>query len=196
MSVAGISSTALTQTLAAPQSTPGSSQTTSTWQAYIKERHPEVVALGEALQSGNLSAAEQAYNNLVALGNTLPGDNPFVRSDRALDFNAIGGALANGNLGQAQQAFAQLRATFGQKLPPVQGSSGASPDAVVTLSSSGVAPAASGAVPEIVPNQISPNEVAANGVAPNPGISNGSSLESILNLLSSGQSSNGVNTLA
>lgn len=136
MSVAGISSSALSQTLSAQQTTPASSSSTNSWKAYIKERHSDVVALDQALQSGNLSAAEQAYNNLVALGNTLPGDNPFVRSDRALDFNAIGGALANGNLAQAQQAFTTLRDSFREKLPPIQNPPNSSPDAVISLSGS------------------------------------------------------------
>jgi hypothetical protein len=89
------------------------------WQKYINERRPEVQQLNDALKSGDLAAAQQAYNNLVALGNTvLHKDNPFVRSDRSLDFNAIGGALQNGDLAGAQQAFAALESTFGQKLPP------------------------------------------------------------------------------
>ena len=75
--------------------------------------------LKDALQSGNLAAAQQDYSNLVALGNNVLGkDNPFIRSDRALDFNAIGGALQNGDLAGAQQAFAALENTFQQKLPP------------------------------------------------------------------------------
>ena len=89
------------------------------WQKYINERRPEVQQLNDALKSGDLAAAQQAYNNLVALGNTvLHKDNPFLRPDRGLDFNAIGGALQNGDLAGAQQAFAALESTFGQKLPP------------------------------------------------------------------------------
>jgi len=122
-----------TQTLSAQQLGGATSSSGGTWKAYIKERHADVVALGDALQSGDLSGAQQAYNKLVTLGNTLSGDNPFIRSDRALDFNAIGGALANGNLSQAQQAFTTLRDTFAQKLPPV--GTPPSPDAVVKLSS-------------------------------------------------------------
>jgi hypothetical protein len=88
------------------------------WQKYLDERRPEVQQLKDALKSGDLSAAEQAYNNLVALGNNvLHKDNPFLRSDRALDFNAIGGALQNGDLAGAQQAFAALQSTFHRKLP-------------------------------------------------------------------------------
>ncbi len=107
-------------------------------QAYFKERQPEILQLNEALKSGNLAAAQQAYNNLVALGkNVLHKDNPFLRSDRGLDFNAIGGALQNGDLAGAQQAFAALESTFGQKLPPAASAGAApssSPAAIVQLS--------------------------------------------------------------
>jgi hypothetical protein len=98
--------------------TPASTSAESTFlQKYYKERQPDVLQLNEALKSGNLSAAEQAYNNLVALGNNvLHNGNPFLRSDRALDFNAIGGALQNGDLAGAQKAFAALESTF--KQPP------------------------------------------------------------------------------
>lgn len=88
-------------------------------QTYFKERRPEIQQLGEDLKSGNVAAAQQDYNNLVALGNNvLHKDNPFLRADRGLDFNAIGGALQNGDLAGAQQAFAALQSTFGQKLTP------------------------------------------------------------------------------
>ncbi len=91
---------------------------TDFWKQYLSERRPEVQQLDDALKSGNLADAQKAYNNLVALGNTvLHKDNPFVRSDRSLDFNAIGGALQNGDLAGAQQAFAALESTFKQPSP-------------------------------------------------------------------------------
>jgi hypothetical protein len=109
--------------------TGASASVTTFWQKYISERRPEVQQLDTALKSGDLKAAEQAYNNLVSLGNTVLGkDNPFTRSDRALDFNAIGGALQNGDLAGAQQAFAALESTF--KLPPTSASLNGPPVAV------------------------------------------------------------------
>ena len=103
-------------------------------QTYFKERHAELQQLNKALQSGDLAAAQQDYNKLVALGNdVLHKDNPFLRSDRALDFNAIGRALENGDLSGAQQAFAALQSTFEQKLPPAANPAG-SPATVVSLS--------------------------------------------------------------
>jgi hypothetical protein len=91
---------------------------TDFWKKYTSERRPEVEQLNDALKSGDLAAAQQAYNNLVALGNkVLHKDNPFVRSDRSSDFNAIGAALKSGDLTGAQQAFAALEATFTQPPP-------------------------------------------------------------------------------
>ena len=105
-------------------------------QTYFKERRPEVQQLGKDLKSGNFAAAQQDYNNLVALGNNvLHKDNPFLRSDRGLDFNAIGGALQNGDLAGAQQAYAALESTYLHK----PASTTASPAAAT-------APAASGAI--------------------------------------------------
>src|ERR1700733_2520982 len=105
-----------------PQPSPAASPATSAstfWQKYLSERRPEVQQLKDALQSGDIAAAQQDYRNLVALGNDVLGkDNPFLRSDRALDFDAVGGALQNGDLAGAQQAFATLENTFHRKLPP------------------------------------------------------------------------------
>src|SRR5271169_4468323 len=102
MSAISLSSLALSQPLS-PTSTAPTGPNSTFWQKYLNERRPDVQQLKDALKSGNLSAAEQAYNNLVALGNNvLHRDNPFVRSDRALDFNAVGGALQNGDLAGAQ----------------------------------------------------------------------------------------------
>jgi hypothetical protein len=101
-----------------PLSTTSSTPVTS-WQTYVKERQPELQKLNEALKSGDLAAAQQDYNNLVALGkNVIHKDNPFLRSDRALDFDAIGGALQNGDLAGARRAVAALESTFQQKKVP------------------------------------------------------------------------------
>lgn len=102
-----------------PQPLPAAPPATTFWQKYLSERRPEVQQLKDALQSGDIAAAQQDYKNLVALRNNVLGkDNPFVRPDRALDFNAIGGALQNGDLAGAQQAFATLESSFQHKLPP------------------------------------------------------------------------------
>ena len=89
--------------------------------AYFKERNSDVQQLNQALKSGDLATAQQDYSKIVALGNHLiQRDNPFFRSNRALDFNAIGGALQNGDLAGARQAYDALQDTYGgKKVPPV-----------------------------------------------------------------------------
>ena len=84
---------------------------------YFKQRNADVQQLAEALKSGDLSAAQQDYTDIVALGNKeLHRDNPFLRPDRGQDFDAIGGALENGDLAGARQALLSLENTY--KLPP------------------------------------------------------------------------------
>jgi hypothetical protein len=105
-------------------------------QQYFKERRPEIQQLQDALKSGDLAGAEQAYNNLVALGNKVLGrNNPFLLANRAFDFNAIGGALQNGDLSGARSAFQALADSFLKKEPPSSVAPTTSPDTVVNLSS-------------------------------------------------------------
>ena len=105
MSATVISGLAVSQ----PLTTPAITSSPKTFQAYLKERRPEVRELQDALKSGDLAGARKAYNELVALGqNYLGKDNPFLRPDRGLDFNAIGGALQRGDVDGARQAFAAL----------------------------------------------------------------------------------------
>ncbi|HXR17560.1 MAG TPA: hypothetical protein VN777_15310 [Terriglobales bacterium] len=108
----------LSSTVSQPLSTTTPVTTNSksaAWQEFVSQRRPEVQQLKDALQSGDLAAAQKDYNSLVALGNKFNESNPFPRADRALDFNAIGGALQNGDLAGAQQAFAALHSTFVQR---------------------------------------------------------------------------------
>ncbi len=85
-------------------------------QTFYQTRQSDLQTLGSALQSGDLTAAQQAYSQLVSLGQSGPfgSTQPFQRSDRASDFAAIGQALSSGNLAGAQAAFAKLQQTFGQ----------------------------------------------------------------------------------
>jgi len=85
-------------------------------QTFYQTRQSDLQALGSALQSGDLNAAQQAYSQLVSLGQSGPfrSTEPFQRSDRASDFEAIGQALSSGDLAGAQTAFAKLQQTFGQ----------------------------------------------------------------------------------
>ena len=82
---------------------------------FYQDRRSDLGQLSSALQGGDLNAAQQAYNELVSLGQGGPFSNaePFSRSDRASDFEAIGQALQAGDLAGAQTAFANLQDTFG-----------------------------------------------------------------------------------
>jgi hypothetical protein len=100
-------------------------------QNFNQDRRADVRGLGNALQSGNLDAAKQAFNDLAALGKSGPYGNsePFARTARAQAFEAIGQALQAGDLAGAQTAFA--------KLVGHQGSAGAgqgSPAVIVNIS--------------------------------------------------------------
>jgi hypothetical protein len=92
-------------------------------QAYRQQRQTDLNQLGQDLQAGNLTAAEQDFTTLTALGESGPNANgqPYQRADRAQDFQAIGQALQAGDLAGAQSAFASLAGTFKQQ---DQGNSG------------------------------------------------------------------------
>jgi hypothetical protein len=117
MSISGASSVSLNQQV----------------QSYFQTRNSDVKQLGQALKSGNLAAAQVAYNNITALGQGGPfgSGKAFLGSQREQDFNAIGAALQAGNLAGAQQAFAALKATV------------KAPNPVETSTASGVASLAS-----------------------------------------------------
>ncbi len=101
-------------------------------QSFYQNRQADVRQLGSALQNGDLNGAQQAYNALAALGQSGPFDNsePFSKSGRAQAFEAVGQALQSGDLAGAQAAFATLTGTNGS-----EGTSQATPSAVVNLSS-------------------------------------------------------------
>lgn len=89
-------------------------------QAYRQQRQADVAQLGQDLQAGNLTAAQQDFNTLTALGQSGPNKNgqAFERTDRAQDFQSIGQALQSGDLAGAQSAFASLAGTFGKSTTP------------------------------------------------------------------------------
>jgi hypothetical protein len=128
-----MSAISLSSIVAQPSPTSSAiSSNPSSWQKYLAERRLDLGQLKEALQSGDLSGAKAAYNNLVSLGKTnIHQNNPFTLTNRAADFSAIGGALQSGNLSGAQQALAALDSTF--KLHP-----GAESNPAASASESGV----------------------------------------------------------
>jgi soluble cytochrome b562 len=83
-------------------------------QSFNQNRRTDLQQLGTALQSGNLDAAKQAFNDLASIGQNGPyrTAEPFSNSTRAQAFEAIGKALQSGDLAGAQAAFATLQSTF------------------------------------------------------------------------------------
>lgn len=72
--------------------------------------------LGQALQSGNLSSAQQTFSalkqlipNLSAAGLTQTGQQGSVQNTFAANFNALGQALKSGDLSKARSAFTKLQ---------------------------------------------------------------------------------------
>lgn len=96
-------------------------------QSFFQNRQGDLKQLGSALQSGDLSGALAAFNDLAALGQSGPFANsePFGKSSRAQAFETLGQALQAGDLAGAQAAFAALTS---------KGSSQPTPATIVTLS--------------------------------------------------------------
>ncbi|HEY4903717.1 MAG TPA: hypothetical protein VIH89_09620 [Candidatus Sulfotelmatobacter sp.] len=97
MSTAGISSSSLVQGA-----------------QYFQDRKSDLQQLGQALQSGDLTGAQQDFSTIQNLAQNGPfaGGNAFAVNQRQQDFTAIGQALQSGDIAGAQQAFAQLQSTF------------------------------------------------------------------------------------
>jgi len=96
MSTAGISSSSLVQGA-----------------QYFQDRKSDLQQLGQALQSGDLTGAQQDFSTIQNLAQNGPfGGNAFAVSQRQQDYTAIGQALQSGDVAGAQQAVAQLQSTF------------------------------------------------------------------------------------
>ncbi len=113
-------------------------------QQYFQTRQSDQRQLGQALESGDLSGAQTAYNNIVALGQGGPFANgdPYLINQREQDFSAIGTALQSGDLAGAQQAFSTLKSTFqprvqSESTPSSAPASTSGPEIVLNLSNSG-----------------------------------------------------------
>ena len=83
--------------------------------AYFGLRHRDLRQLGQALQTGDLTSAQQEYAAIQNLGKRGPFSKgqPFLNTDRQQAFEAIGAALQSGDLAGARQAFEQLRSELG-----------------------------------------------------------------------------------
>ncbi|MGA3091702.1 MAG: hypothetical protein ABSD75_24090 [Terriglobales bacterium] len=171
-------------------------------QAYRQQKQADIAQLGQDLQSGNLSAAQQDYSTLVALGQSGPNKNgqTFQRTDRSTDFAAIGKALQNGDLSGAQSAFASLESTYGGQNQQAQSAISAytsnPTEIVINLGSAAASNGSSNgsgtsATPEVVIN-IDPGSSSASapeqiqislGSASSTGATNGSATpELVINL--------------
>jgi outer membrane protein assembly factor BamD (BamD/ComL family) len=118
---------------------PSTSATQSASQTQWAQAKSEFQQLGQALSSGDLSAAQSAFNALQQnapqgassqSGQGNAGQSPFA---------ALGQALQSGNLSAAQQAYSQIQQTKGQHRHHHQGES---------QSSDSTAAAATPAVPD------------------------------------------------
>lgn len=128
MSTSAVSSSSLNQSL----------------QQYFQTRHTDLTQLSDALNSGDLTAAQTAFNNISSLGQSGPFANgqPFAIPQREQDFQAVGQALQNGDLSQAQAAFGALGGTFAPHgvLDPIATApsggtgSGSGPEIILNLS--------------------------------------------------------------
>ncbi|HTA23980.1 MAG TPA: hypothetical protein VK763_10630 [Terriglobales bacterium] len=93
MSVAGISSSILSQATAQPPSV--RQQEDAAWRQ-----------LEQGLQSGNQTATQQAYNTLASFGPNNSG--PFSNSTQAAEFKSLGQSIQAGDLTGAQQQASQI----------------------------------------------------------------------------------------
>jgi hypothetical protein len=131
-------------------------------QTFYQQRQADLKQLGQALQSGDLAGAQQAFNAIQTLGQSGPFANadPFSNKQRDQDFAAVGQALQAGDLAGAQQAFATLQSTFHNRSQVANPSSSYGPAVVVNLgganssAASAAAPSSpsSSAGPEIIIN--------------------------------------------
>src|SRR6266480_4903245 len=74
-------------------------------QAFFFQRRLDVVELGQAIRSGDLTKAQHVYDALTALGQNTNGYKPFKNSTLENDFLAVGQALKTGDAVAAQQAY-------------------------------------------------------------------------------------------
>ena len=110
----GMSSISGISTIASLSSVSNSSQTSNS-----RSNFNLFQQLATALQSGNLTAAQQAYSSLASSlqnSSSAQSSNPL-----SADFTALGQALQSGNLSAAQQAFSNLQQAAVQQFGGVEG---------------------------------------------------------------------------
>jgi hypothetical protein len=113
-------------------------------QTQYQQRAVDFQQLSQALQSGDLAGAQQAFSALAALTEAGSRGGSRQNSQLAQDFNAVGQALQTGDLAGAQQAFAtlqqDLRAARSRHYPGANGQNAnfaATPEIVLNLGNAG-----------------------------------------------------------
>lgn len=144
-------------------------------QSYFQQRSSDLQQLGQALESGDLTSAQQEYQAIQSLGQSGPFANgdPFRMSQREQDFEAIGQALQSGDLTAAQEAFAQLESTFHRTESSSE--TAANPSEATSPVPSSASQPVSGTTstsdvgPEVIVNlgTVSPGEEITIGLSPN-----------------------------
>jgi len=83
-------------------------------QSFFDHRRSGLQQLAKDPQSGDLTAAQQDYQELVTLGQSGPfaDGGPFAVARREQDFENIGAALLSGDLAGAKRALLALHQTF------------------------------------------------------------------------------------
>jgi hypothetical protein len=90
------------------------------------QQKSEFQQLGQALQSGNLAGAQQAFSALQQNAPQGPSGQSAQGNSSQSPFAALGQALQSGNLSAAQQAFSQLQQAGGHHHHRHHGSQGSS----------------------------------------------------------------------
>jgi len=103
---------------------------------YFQQRAVDLVKLGQALESGDLSGAQDAYNSLKTLAQNSPfgGAAAFGFTRRQQEFNVLGNDLQAGNLAAAQHVYGELRHNRVVDPANADGSDWPGPAAIVELS--------------------------------------------------------------
>lgn len=138
------------------------------FQAYFKLRQPLIKQLGQALKSGDLTAAKAALDKLTALASQNGLKNPFWRQDRAADFTAVAAALRSGDVSGAELAFNSLKQDLGKRFPtPQPVPPGVPPDVIVTIGGGGPEVGRGGGPTGV--KTPAPTQAPTPGLVPTPG---------------------------
>jgi hypothetical protein len=83
-------------------------------QAFFFQRRLDVGEVGQAINSGDLTKAQQVYDTLTAPGQNTDSYKPFKSSRLENDFLAVGQALQTGDEAAAQKPMQPCSRIFGK----------------------------------------------------------------------------------